>query len=131
MRNLLALAAAAVIAFVVVGYFQGWYAVKRTTDSSGSHYEVDVNSPKISEDISKAKEKARTWLSQSNPSGNTTAPQQVIRPTPPELPSGTPTSFTTTSDGTIVFPSIPLPPPAQNSPITTPPISAPPGLPQR
>ncbi|MBM4069349.1 MAG: hypothetical protein FJ271_10435 [Planctomycetes bacterium] len=126
MRNLLALAAAAVIAFVVVGYFQGWYAVKRTTDGTGTRYEVDVNNPKIAEDINKAKEKARTWLTPGTNSG--TAPQQVIRPTPPELPSGTPTSFKTTSDGTIVYPSIPAPPPL---PISPPPVTTPPGLPQR
>lgn len=125
MRNLLALAAAAVIAFVVVGYFKGWYQYTSTPTANGTKHEFSVNKPKIAEDINKAKEKARTWLSQSTP-GSTPPQQQVIRPTPPELPNGTPTNFTTTSDGTFVFPSIPAPPPAP-----TPPIATPPGLPQR
>lgn len=121
MRNLLALAAAAVIAFVVLGYFQGWYKYSSTPTETGTKHEFSVNRPKITEDINKAKEKARTWLSQST-SGSTPPQPQVIRPTPPELPNGTPTTFTTTNDGTIVLPSIPPPPPIQITP---------PGLPQR
>ncbi len=120
MRNLLALSAAAVIAFLVVGYFQEWYKFTRTPTGSGTKLELDVNSPKITEDINKAKEKARTWLSQGT-SGNAPAPQ-VIRTTPPELPNGTPTTFKLTDDGTLVFPSIPAPPPINTTP---------PGLPQR
>lgn len=129
MRNLLALAAAVVIAFLGVGYFQGWYVFKRTPTEHGTKLELDVNSPKITEDLNKSKEKLRNWLNQPESGKTPATPQQIVTPAS-NLPSGTPTVFKTTEDGTIVFPSIPSPPPVQVQ-IPLPQITPPPGLPQR
>ena len=115
MRNLLALAAAAAIAFVVLGYFLGWYEVQRTPTGTGTEYKVNVHSPKITEDLTKSKEKLRNWLDQAEQGKAPPGSPQIIRPTT-DLPSGTPTSFKTAEDGTIVYPSIPLPPPLPTPP---------------
>lgn len=115
MKNLLALAAAAVLAFVVVGYFLGWYQVQTVKTQTGQEYKVDVNSPKITEDLNKGKAKIRNWLNQGQKPGenSNSSPgdglagqtnQQIVRPIadPPPLP--VPATFKTTEDGTIVFP---------------------------
>src|SRR5713101_5766792 len=100
MRNLLALAAAAVLAFVVVGYFLGWYQVQTVKTGTGSEYKVDVNSPKISEDLNKGKEKIRNWLNQGQNPGQTPNPapgqsnQQIVRPSADPVP-GVPAAFKT------------------------------------
>jgi hypothetical protein len=62
MRNLLALAAAAVLAFVVVGWFRGWYQISSKPGANGREYDVNFNSPKISSDLEKGEEKVRDML---------------------------------------------------------------------
>jgi hypothetical protein len=127
MRNLLALAAAALIAFVVVGWFLGWY----------SNFHVDVNTPKITEDINKAKAKIENILTKK-PNTTTPAPTPAPAPTPPGTPPRvTIVPVTTPNDGTFVLPGSPdihTPPPAEVlPPLTTPPPSSsvPPPLPPR
>jgi hypothetical protein len=54
MRNLLALAALLVILFLVVGYFQQWYAIEETTAADGQKsYRVVFFTKKIQEDVKK------------------------------------------------------------------------------
>ncbi len=56
MRNLLALAALAVIIFAVVGYYQGWYAIEETAAADGQKsYRVVFFTNKTQEDLNKAK----------------------------------------------------------------------------
>ena len=62
MRNLLALAAAAVLTFVVVGWFRGWYQISSKSSSTGREYDVNFNSPKIGQDLEKGEEKVRDML---------------------------------------------------------------------
>jgi len=127
MRNLLALAAAALIAFVVVGWFLGWY----------SNFHVDVNTPKITEDINKAKVKIENILTKKP--NTTTTPAPAPAPAPPGTPPRvTIVPVTTPNDGTFVLPGSPdihTPPPAEVlPPLTTPPppsSSVPPPLPPR
>jgi hypothetical protein len=129
MKNLLALAAAGLIAFVVVGWFLGWYHVEKT----GNELKVDFNTPKITEDINKGKTKLEGILTKQP---STTNPAQTPSPTPPPI---TPprvtivpvtTTPSTTPDNTFVLPGNPdnqgpqiLPPPL--------PSSTPPPLPPR
>jgi hypothetical protein len=89
MRNLLALGAAGLLAFAVIGWYRGWYKVQ-TEPAADGHREVtiDLNSPQISADINKGKEKLHDMLNnkgtttvQSVPPGTNPAPQV---PPPPE-----------------------------------------------
>jgi hypothetical protein len=94
MRNLLALAAAAVLAFVVVGWFRGWYQISSKPSATGREYDVNFNSPKISQDLEKGEEKVRDLLknkikptSSQTQQPNEPAHQTVV----PGGPSGTDT----------------------------------------
>ncbi len=63
MRNLLALAAAALLTIAVVGHFRGWYRIQSDA-APGGHQQIhiDVNRPKISEDVNVSKTKLRDLL---------------------------------------------------------------------
>ncbi|MEY4191656.1 MAG: hypothetical protein RIR17_2392 [Planctomycetota bacterium] len=57
MRNLLAFAAFCVLAFVTIGYFQGWYMVKANISTDGNrNVNIDFNTKKITADIGKGTE---------------------------------------------------------------------------
>jgi hypothetical protein len=134
MRNLLALAGAALLAFVVVGWFLGWYKVESTDTPNGRKIDIDVNSPKITEDINKARE-ALSKRNQANPSDannntnkqtpNNSPVHQVINVGDPPPGNTVPASFHINPDGTIVFPSssgtTPSTPPGPQAPVADPP----------
>src|SRR5260370_41246961 len=71
MRNLLALAAALVLVFAVIGWYRGWYKVE-TEPSSPGHQSVniDFNRDKIVEDsdegVKKVEEKLQKVLKQDS-----------------------------------------------------------------
>lgn len=57
MRNILAAVGAAVVAFLAVGWYLGWYQVSSTTSSKGPQsVQVDINPTKIGEDVKKGVE---------------------------------------------------------------------------
>jgi len=121
MRNLLALAAAALIAFIVVGWFLGWYQVEK----SGNEIKVDFNTPKITQDINKGKAKVEGFLTKQP---NTTTPSPAPAPTPPNTPPNAPPRITivpVSQDGTIVLPGSP------ETPVNSGPPGLPPPLPPR
>lgn len=122
MRNLLALAAAAVIAFVVVGWFLGWYEITSVATSSGKEYKVDINSPKITEDITKGKEKLREALDKEAV-GQGVAPGGTV---PVSYPA--PGSIPGTSSTMPLAPGSVLPQTASSTPPA--PRAVPPGVPQ-
>jgi hypothetical protein len=63
MRNLLALLAAALLAFVGVGWYLGWYKIERTTAPAGkTAYNVEVDTSKISTDVHRGGEKIQEAL---------------------------------------------------------------------
>jgi hypothetical protein len=91
MRNLLALAAAAVLAFIVVGWFRGWYQISSKPSGTGREYDVNFNSPKISEDVHKGEEKVRDLLNNkikqtSSQAQNPPVHQTVVPGTPATVP---------------------------------------------
>ena len=52
MRNLLALFGLVVVAFLVIGWHQGWYSVKSTPTTPGHNsYNVDINTKKVGTDV--------------------------------------------------------------------------------
>jgi biotin carboxyl carrier protein len=81
MKNLLALAGALVLTFVVVGYFLGWYQVESTNTVGGKEYKIEVNSTKVSDDLNKGREKVREWLNDKEQS-HQAVPQPVPAPAP-------------------------------------------------
>jgi hypothetical protein len=53
MRNLFALVGCAVVAFLGLGYYLGWYQVTPQANSTPGHHrlEIDVNAKKIGDDV--------------------------------------------------------------------------------
>jgi hypothetical protein len=57
MRNILAAIGAAVVAFLAVGWYLGWYQVSSTPSSKGPQaVQVDINPTKITDDVKKGVE---------------------------------------------------------------------------
>ena len=122
MRNILALAAVAALAFAAVGWYLGWYKISSTTDSAGhQNIHIDVNKPKIVHDVNEGREKLRDALTSKPPAGE----RQIVMPDgtpvgpPPPLPPGTQVK----EDGTIIFPGSPSAPsvPGDLTPRSAPP----------
>src|SRR3954454_12861542 len=58
MRNLLAMLGAAVVTVAAVGWYLDWFKVHKGEAQDGKqHYSVEVNTPKIGEDLHKGTEK--------------------------------------------------------------------------
>jgi len=112
MRNLLALAAAAVLAFVVVGWFRGWYQVSSKPSATGREYDVNFNSPKIVKDLETGEEKVRDVVNNKikQTSGQPQQPgdpvHQTVVPGGPGAPS-TPPPLAVPSVPPPVLPTVP------------------------
>jgi hypothetical protein len=92
MRNLLAFLAAALLTFVVLGWYLDWYKVS-SAPASGGHREVkiNVNTPKIGEDFEKGGQKVREMLEKggNKDKKDKKSPATVIdpkTPVPPAIP---------------------------------------------
>jgi hypothetical protein len=67
MRNLLALAAIALITFAALGWYLDWYHISSTPASEGHRrVNIDVNTTKIGHDVEKGGEKVRKILETHN-----------------------------------------------------------------
>jgi hypothetical protein len=94
---MLALAALALIGFAAIGWVRGWYSVKTTpTASGGRNINIDVNSPKISEDLSRSKNKLRDLLTSDKQKQEEDS----------FFPNGVPTSYQTPQGPEFVLPGI-------------------------
>lgn len=102
MRNLLALGAAALIGFAGIGWYLGWYKFESTPTATGRHISIDLNTPKIKEDVGKGKEKLRDILS-SDDKTTTNAPPNNPQSNPTNNPV-TPAGYQPTGDGGFVYP---------------------------
>lgn len=92
MRGILTLIGLAVVLFAGIGWYQGWYKFKSTTNPDGTtHYELDVNKNKISNDTKNIKNKVVDILDGENNTNN--APG-----------TGLPTFNLNTDQTTITFP---------------------------
>ena len=66
MRNLLALFAAAVLTFIGVGWYLGWYHIQASAAADGHQaYNVDLNARKIREDLHRGTEKLQEAIDSS------------------------------------------------------------------
>lgn len=108
MRNLLALAAAATLAFLGIGWFLGWYKIQSTTGSDGHRQiNIDLNTNKIKQDVNKGKDKLRDILTpDKDGQPQNTQPTGIA---PGNNTTGTTTSFRQ-NDGSYVFPGDNTPP---------------------
>lgn len=65
MRNLLALVGAAVVAFLVVGWYLGWYQITTPSSPTGKQsLQVDINPDKITDDVKKGVEQGGQFVDQ-------------------------------------------------------------------
>lgn len=114
MRNLLALLAFAVLAFAGVGWYLGWYQIKSTPTNDGHRQiSIDLNTPKIKEDLNTGKEKLRDLLTTKEKESSQL--RQTFIPGHPD--NGViPVSFRVSDDGKTItpsdptLPSLPIPP---------------------
>jgi hypothetical protein len=93
MRNLLALLAAAVLAFAIVGYYLNWYKVQSDPAPTGHHnVSIDINKAKIAEDVGKGVKKGEEKLegvlekdgNKANDPGKTATPPTTGNQAPQE-----------------------------------------------
>lgn len=57
MRNILALVGAATVAFLVLGWYLGWYRVSSTTSQGQQAVNVSIDPAKITQDVKKGVER--------------------------------------------------------------------------
>lgn len=126
MKNLLALLAAALVTFVVVGWYLNWYQIHTTPNSKGgTEVTIDLNNAKIKEDLKKGEEKIKKILDNKTGTSAPTAPQSMQSAKLPETlppvqvpPVPTqPTGFQAQeSEFQFVLPgSVPVPPPPSSN----------------
>jgi hypothetical protein len=93
MRNLLALAALALLAFGGAGWYLGWYKIQTTPTADGHQkIQIDLNTDKIKTDVAKGENKVHALITETQGSN-------------PQTPNGTATSFQPAPDGSFVFPA--------------------------
>jgi hypothetical protein len=130
MRNLLALLGLVLVIFGGMGWYLDWYKAKSTPAADGHRsINVDVNTPKITKDLNKAKEKVRDFLTKDDDDKNPPAPGVIPVPgvptstTPGTTPTGgnpfgtAPTTYFTPDGVTFTLPPVTLPlPPSEKFP---------------
>ena len=107
MRNILALAAFAVLVFAGVGWYLGWYKVQSTPTADGRQISIDLNTPKIRQDLNTGKEKLRDLLTSKEK--ETSEIRQTVIPGHPDNSSNVPASFQTPANDPTL-PPLPVPP---------------------
>ena len=89
MRNLLALGAAGLIGFAGIGWYLGWYRFQSEPTATGHKINIDLNTPKIKEDVGRGREKLRDFLSTDDDStSNSPSPSPSPTPNSPVTPAG-------------------------------------------
>ncbi|MCI0739431.1 MAG: hypothetical protein L0Y72_10335 [Gemmataceae bacterium] len=99
MRNLLALLGLSLVIFLGLGWYLGWYKIHSSPSADGHRQiQIDLNTPKIKQDLNSGREKLRDWLDFDDPTENTNAGP------------GSSTSFRKDADGSYIFPGDKTPP---------------------
>jgi len=84
MRNLLAMLGAAVVTVLAVGWYLDWFKVHKGEAQDGKqHYSVEVNTPKIGEDLHKGTEKLHGAIDRKFSKKS----ESLTPPTPPAPPA--------------------------------------------
>ncbi len=99
MRNMLAFLGAAIVVFLGLGWYLGWYNVLLQPGTPGhSRLEVDINKEKIGQDVKKGSEKVQDLIDknkQTPNSGTEEKPSSSLLAPPP----GTQSSSTISQTG--------------------------------
>jgi hypothetical protein len=86
MRNLLAFIGAAILTFLGLGWYLGWYnIVRQPSDTGHSRLEVDINQDKISKDVQKGAQEGGNKVKEvfdKNAPADSTLPAQTSPATP-------------------------------------------------
>ncbi|OAI39829.1 hypothetical protein AYO40_05405 [Planctomycetaceae bacterium SCGC AG-212-D15] len=83
MRNLLALLAAALLAFAGIGWYLGWYQVKSEPSLSGhQNVNIDINGSKIIADVEKGKKVVQEMKKSATDAAATAGPSSNQLPAP-------------------------------------------------
>lgn len=96
MRNLLALGAAALIGFAGIGWYLGWYKFQTEATDTGRQIKIDLDTPKIKQDVGAGREKLRNYLASDE---NATSNSPSSNPSTPPNSSVTPAGFQRAQDG--------------------------------
>jgi hypothetical protein len=84
MRNLLALLAAAVLAFAGVGWYLGWYQVNSQPSLSGHQkVDIDINSTKIIADVKKGRQVVEDMKKSAQEASSSASDASAPAPTSP------------------------------------------------
>lgn len=108
MKNILALLAFGLLVFAGVGWYLGWYKIQSTPTADGHRQiSIDLNTPKIKEDLNTGKEKLRDLLTSKEK--ETSEIRQTVIPGHPDNTSNVPASFQVPSNDPSL-PPLPVPP---------------------
>ena len=103
MRNLLALLGLAVVLFVGLGWYLGWYHVALTPTANGKKVEFDIDTSKVKDDVSAGYEKGKdlidTFRKDKSPAPE--GSKDFVGPPKPETP--TPASGKPAGPGPVLF----------------------------
>ena len=79
MRNSLALVGAAIIGFVGIGWYLGWYEISRQPSTNGRQaIQVDINSDKVTQDVKKIVQTAQEFKTDANKPAPLVTPQGPV-----------------------------------------------------
>jgi apolipoprotein N-acyltransferase len=79
MRNFLAFVGAAVLTFLAIGYYLGWYNITREATTPGhSRLQVDINQEKIGQDVKQGSDKLKDAIDKHVPESSTTQDKKPI-----------------------------------------------------
>jgi hypothetical protein len=92
MRNFLAFLGAAIVAFLGVGYYLGWYKIDREPSTPGhSRLQVDIDQDKIGKDVKNGADKVKSAIDKNTTSDPApaadTKPISGINPAAPFAPT--------------------------------------------
>ena len=103
MKNLLALVGLVVVGVGGLGWYLGWYQIGTAPAPSGQrHFNVDVNTAKITQDLQKGEKKIEALIHPDDKGSNVTPPTPT-----PEKKEGQPVGLHFTPDGaTFILPPL-------------------------
>jgi hypothetical protein len=105
MRNFLAFLAAALLTFLGIGWYLGWYKIDRQPSTPGhSHISVDIDQDKIGKDVKTGADKIKDVIDKNAPDPNAIkdkSQSSTVNPAAPFKPADTPEAKKKIADGVV------------------------------
>ena len=106
MRNLLALIGAAVVAFVGLGWYLGWYTFALEPSANGKQrIQLDVDTDKLTDDVGKFGKTLGSAVQGTKDESNGKPSEFVGPPLPPDMPTYRVPTVTPTAPGQFTLPT--------------------------